>query len=53
MTAERRSQDLRRTGDRITDEAAMRAWLASMTTARVRVERLSVTDPSLQLPGRR
>lgn len=45
MTPNRRRQDLVRSGDRITDEAAMRDWLASMERPRAAVVRLSLTDP--------
>jgi hypothetical protein len=43
-SAERRAQDLRRQGDRITDERAVRDWIAQMKVPeRVRVERVSRT----------
>jgi hypothetical protein len=53
MTADRRHQELRREGDRITDDRAVREWIASMKPApRVRVERKSLLDPTLQRVGR-
>jgi hypothetical protein len=53
VSVERRHQELRREGDRITDIRAVREWIAAMKLApRVRVERKSANDPALQRPGR-